>query len=244
MIKKKKWSYKIEAQDIDFKRDISLKSLTNYILITAGKNADENGFGIMELQNKNLTWVLTRLLIEMERIPTENDTISIETWVYKIGTLFTIRNFRLADQSGESIGWASSTWAVMDMQTRRSVQLNSIPSMQHYLIPEPVPIGEPHHLADADGEPANSFRVRYSNIDVNNHANSLFYIEWISDCFSLDFYLRNSIRRFEINFLKELTIDDSGKVYRQEVAPSDYHFRIVTCNGDAVCRARILFDPK
>lgn len=242
MSSKKKYSFNIEAQDIDFRRKVSLKSLTNFILIAAGKNADEFGFGIMDLQQRDLTWVLSRLVIEMKRIPTEYDTISIETWIEKIGTAFTIRNFRIKDAAEVIIGYASSTWAVMDMKTRRSIPLESIPSMKSFIVYETTPLGEPEHLSGVEGEIANSFTVRYSKIDVNNHANSLYYIQWISDCFSLDFYRTHNIRRFEINFLKELTIDDKGKVHREEVAPGDYHFEIITRDKGIACRARILVE--
>lgn len=237
----KKYIFDIEPQDIDFRRNVSLKSLTNFILITAGKNADENGFGILGLQKKNLTWVLSRLVIEMNRIPSENDTISIETWVEKIGIAFTTRNFRISDAEGIIIGYAASTWAVMDMKTRRSIPLDTIPSLKEFIVDEQTPIGEPDHLSGVDGEIVNSFTVRYSKIDVNNHANSLYYIQWISDCFSLDFYRAHTIRRFEINFLKELTIDDKGKVHREEVAPGDFRFEIITRDKGIACRARILF---
>lgn len=241
MSAKKRYIYDIEPQDIDFRRKVSLKSLTNFILITAGKNADENGFGILGLQKENLTWVLSRLVIEMDRMPSEDDSISIETWVEKIGTAFTTRNFRICDAEGVIIGYAASTWAVMDMKTRRSIPLDSIPSMKEFIVDEQTPIGDPEHLAGIDGEIVNSFTVRYSKIDVNNHANSLYYIQWISDCFSLDFYRTHTIRRFEINFLKELTIDDKGKVHREEVAPGDFRFEIITRDKGIACRARILF---
>ena len=56
MSAKKVYSYNIEAQDIDFRRRITLSSLTNYVLITSGRNADENGFGLLELQSENYTW--------------------------------------------------------------------------------------------------------------------------------------------------------------------------------------------
>ncbi len=239
---KKGYLYNIEAQDIDFRRRVSLKSLTNFILITAGKNADENGFGLLGLQKKNLTWVLSRLVIEMERMPSESDSITIETWVEKIGTAFTTRNFRICDAKGLIIGYAATTWAVMDMNTRRSIPLDSIPSLKEFIVDESTPIGEPEHLTGVNGEIVNSFTVRYSKIDVNNHANSLYYVQWISDCFSLDFYRAHRIRRFEINFLKELTIDDKGKVHREEVAPGDFRFEIITRDKGLACRARILFD--
>ncbi|SRR5690554_1538017 len=243
MNSKKRYSYKIEAQDIDFRKKVSLKSLTNFILITAGKNADENGFGIMDLLAKNYTWVLSRLVLEMDRMPTENDTISVETWVEQVGIAFTTRNFKILDAENEILGYASSSWAVMDMNTRRGVPLQAIPSMKNFVVNETTPIGEPDRLPVTEGEIANSFTVRYSKIDVNNHANSLYYVQWISDCFSLDHYRANKIRRFEINFLKELTIDDKGKVHFEEVSPHDYYFSIITRDKGVACTARILFEP-
>ena len=108
MSTKKKYIYDIEPQDVDFMRKVSLKSLTNFILITASKNANENGFGIMDLQKKNLTWVLSRLVIEMNRIPSEDDSIGIETWVEKIGTAFTTRDFRISDANDVVIGYATA----------------------------------------------------------------------------------------------------------------------------------------
>jgi len=241
MSAKKKYFFEIEAQDIDFRRRVSLRSLTNMVLIAAGKNADENGFGLLELQTEHYTWVLSRLVIDMERMPTEKDSLSIETWIEHIGTAFTTRNFRLRDAAGTVIGYAKSTWAVIDMRTRRSVRLESIPSMQQFVVDESVPVDEPDRIAAVEGEIANNFVVKYSDIDVNSHVNSLNYVQWLSDCFSLDFYREHYIRRFEINFLKEITWDDSGEVHRQMILPNDFLFQIETKEKGPACRARILF---
>ncbi len=237
------YTYTIEAQDIDFRRRVSLASLTNFVLITAGRNANENGFGLLELQTGNYTWVLSRLVIDMKRIPTEGDLLSIETWIEQVGTLFTIRNFRLTDASGEVIGYAASTWAAIDMETRRSVRLDTLPSMRDFIIPESTPIGVPGRIPSANGEVTNTFTVKYSDIDVNDHANSLHYIQWISDCFTLDFYRAHFICRFEINFLQELTFGDEGKVYREALTGDEYLFQIVTRDRGTACRARLQFEP-
>lgn len=242
MSAKKKYSYNIEAQDIDFRRRVSLRSLTNMVLMTAGRNADENGFGLLELQTEHYTWVLSRLVIDMDRFPTEQDSLSIETWIEHVGTAFTTRNFRMRDGAGTVIGHAKSSWAVIDMRTRRSVQLDSIPSMQQFVVDETVPVEEPGRIANVEGAGANSFTVKYSEIDVNGHVNSLNYVQWVSDCFSLDFYRQHYICRFEINFLKEITYGDSGEVYRQMIAPEDYLFQIETKEKGTACRARILFE--
>lgn len=242
MSAKKKYCYDIEAQDIDFRRRVSLKSLTNMVLMTAGRNADENGFGLLELQTEHYTWVLSRLVIDMERMPTEKDSLSIETWIEHVGTAFTTRNFRMRDGEGIVIGYAKSSWAVIDMQTRRSVRLDTIPSMCQFIVNESIPVDEPARIANVEGEPANSFTVKYSEIDVNGHVNSLNYVQWVSDCFSLDFYRGHYIRRFEINFLKEVVFGDSGEVYREMRVPGDYLFQIETLEKGIACRARILFE--
>ncbi|QRX63455.1 hypothetical protein JS578_11420 [Dysgonomonadaceae bacterium zrk40] len=242
MSAKKTYRYEIEAQDIDFRRRLSLSSLTNFVLITAGRNADENGFGLLELQSDNFTWVLSRLVIDMDRIPDESDSLVIDTWIEKIGTAFTTRNFRLFDGSGKVIGHAASSWAVIDMVSRRSVLLDTLPGMQHFVVKESTPIGEPGRIPNVTGEEANHFQVKYSDIDINSHANSLNYIQWFSDCFSLDFYRSHHIRRFEVNFLKEIVFGDVGVVYRQEMSPGDYHFQMETREKGVACRARILFD--
>lgn len=241
---KKKYSYDIEAQDIDFRRRVSLRSLTNMILMTAGRNATENGFGLLELQEEHYTWVLSRLVVDMERFPTEQDSFSVETWIEHVGTAFTTRNFRMRDGAGAVIGHAKSLWAVIDMRTRRSVPLDTIPTMQQFIVNESVPVDEPGRIANVEGAAANSFTVKYSEIDVNGHVNSLNYVQWLSDCFSLDFYQEHYIRRFEINFLKEITYGDSGEVHRQMIAPDDYLFQVETKEKGVACRARIVFFPR
>jgi medium-chain acyl-[acyl-carrier-protein] hydrolase len=121
------YTYTIEAQDIDFRRRVSLASLTNFVLITAGQECQrERVWPVRVARTGNYTWVLSRLVIDMKRMPTEGDSLSIETWIEHVSTVFTTRNFRLSDASGEVIGYAASTWAAIDMDTRRSVSLRFV----------------------------------------------------------------------------------------------------------------------
>ena len=238
---KKTYTFRIEPQDIDFRRRVSLTSMTNFILTTAGKNADENGFGLFDLQTDDYTWVLSRLVVDMQRFPTENDTLCIETWVESVGTVFTTRSFHITNGKGATMGYATSSWAIIDMKTRRPVPLDTLPGLQRFIVPQTTPIGEPFRIPDVQGEVKNTFCVKYSNLDVNKHANSLYYIQWISDCFPLDFYLKHVIQRFEINFLKEIAYQDEGEVYCATNAPNDFSFQIATRNNGVSCRARIVF---
>lgn len=241
MEKKRKYCYQISAQHIDFQKKVSLSSLFHLILKTAGTDADNNGFGLLKLQSDDYTWVLSRFVMDMERFPLENENIAIETWIQDVGTMFTTRNFRLTNGEDKLIGYASSSWAVIDMKTRQSVLLDTLPSLNDFILPETTPIGVPTRIANVKGDVANRFEVKYSHIDVNRHASSPFYIQWIADCFSLDFYQTHTPKRFEINFLKEITFGDKGEVFREEKTDGDYYFQIVTEEKGIACRARLLF---
>jgi hypothetical protein len=52
------------------------------------------------------------------------------------------------------------------------------------------------------------------------------------------------LKRFEINFLKELTFGDTGVVYRESKAKNDYLFQLVTSEKGISCRARIQFEDE
>ena len=244
MDKKRRYQFQVSAQHIDFQKKVSLSSLFHLILKTAGKDADNNGFGLLKLQSDDYTWVLSRFVMDMERFPLENENITIETWIQDVGAMFTTRNFRITNGEDRLIGYVSSSWAVIDMKTRQGVLLDSLASLNAFVWPETIPIGVPTRIANVKGDIANRFEVKYSHIDVNCHASSPFYIQWIADCFSLDFYRMYKLKRFEINFLKEITFGDTGVVYRESKAKNDYLFQLVTSEKGISCRARIQFEDE
>ncbi len=235
------YRHKITTQHVDFQRKVSLSSLFHLILRTTSADADNNGFGLITLQSENYTWVLSRFVMDLERFPEQDDEITIETWIQDVETLFTTRNFRITNGKKEIIGHASSSWAVIDMKTRQSVLLDTLPLLKQFIVPETTPIGIPTRIPNIKGEVANRFEVKYSHIDMNRHASSPFYIQWMADCFSLDFYQQHTPKHIEINFLKEITFGDIGEVYREEKSENDYYFQIVTKEKGVACRARLLF---
>lgn len=241
MKEKRKYNYQISTHHIDFQKNVTLSSLFHIIMKTAGRDADDNGFGLLKLQANDLSWVLSRFVLDLERFPKEDEDITIETWVEDVQTLFTTRNFRITNGGGKIIGYASSSWAIIDVNTRRSVGLDTMIGLSDFVIPETTPIGVLGRLPDVDGEVANDFQVKYSHIDVNGHASSPYYIQWIADCFPLDFYKDHRLKRFEINFMREITFGDKGEVSREMKEKNDYYFQISTAEVGLACRARMLF---
>jgi acyl-ACP thioesterase len=87
-------------------------------------------------------------------------------------------------------------------------------------------------------EPSMGYSVRYSDIDINKHMNSVKYMEHIVNTFDLNIFKEKFIHKFEIVYLLEGTFGDKLKLYKQSVSENEYI--IDTKKGEeSICRSRI-----
>ena len=240
ILKKKSYSFQIQPQYVDFQFRVTMAALGDILLTTAGFNADDNGFGLRRLHEMQCAWVLSRMSIEMTRFPEQYETIRVETWVEEVGRANTIRNFIIHDEKDEIIGNACSVWVMFDMITRRAKDLQTLEGIHEFANGEAGLIEKPVRLGTVEGEEYDGFKVKYSDIDINGHVNSIRYIQWISDCFSLDCYRKCSVKRFEINYMNEMMFDDFVDIVGHELEPGDFRFEIRNENKTS-CRARVVF---
>ncbi len=236
---KKSYSFQIQPQDVDFQYQVTLAALTNILLTAAGFNADENGFGIRDLNKNDCSWVLLRLAVEMKSYPDQYETIHVETWVEEVGRASTTRNFRILNDKNEIIGLAVSNWAMIDINIRRAQDLIALDGIHKFATGEKVEMEKPVKLSTLDGEPVDVFKVKYSHIDINGHTNSMRYVEWISNCFDLETYQKKKIIRFEINFLNEIVFGEEVSIFANEIENDDFRFEIRK-NSATACKARIV----
>jgi len=233
------YPYKIQPQDVDFQCKVTTASLINILLTTAGYNADENGFGIRHLNVINCSWVLLNLAVEMEKIPLQYEKITIETWIENVGRASTIRNFVIYDSKKKKIGQAISNWVMIDLNTRRVQDLFNLKSIRNFETNISLEIEKPMKLNSIDGNLVDSFKVKYSDIDINGHTSSKRYVEWISDCLSLDIYKEKQLQRFEINFMNEMFFGNEVSIFANEITENDYRYEISSLEKTS-CRARMV----
>lgn len=89
------YEYEIKYQEVDGRKRLRLFNLENYLLEVAGTVADELGFGIRALHPMGLTWILTRLSVEMYELPTHCERVRFETWIESNAHMLSTRNFRI-----------------------------------------------------------------------------------------------------------------------------------------------------
>jgi len=239
-MKKGKLTFEIPPQFVDFQRRIKLSSLVDLILTASGYNADENGFGLRQLKNLNGTWVLSRLALEMDYFPKQYEKITVETWVQEVHTANTIRNYRLFNEKGEVIGNSTSVWVMINIETRRPMDLRLLKGIEEFATAEESGIERPFKLNTVESEVIDCFQVKYSDIDINQHVNTVHYLDWMVNTFTLDEHRSHNIHRIDMNFMNEVVYGNEIMIFKEEVAPGDFWFE-AKANEKTAFRGRIKF---
>lgn len=238
-----KYEFVAEPFHVDFRGRLSLGILGNHLLNCASFHAKDRGFGIATLNEQHYTWVLSRLVIEMDSYPMDYKKFSIETWVENVYSLFTDRNYRIAGENGETMGYARSIWAMISMEDRKPINLLKINDgkIMDYISDYPCPIEKPSRIKVMETAPAMTHRVIYSDLDINGHMNSIRYIEHVLDLFDIEYYRKYNIRRFEIAYVAESYFGDTLDFFTEETGDNSFNVEIRKNGNEVVCRCLVRF---
>ncbi len=232
--------FKAEPYLTDFRGRVTLPMIGNYLIHAASSHASERGFGFNDMSEKNTAWVLSRLAIEMRKYPSAFDKIHLYTWIDEAARLFTSRCFELIDDHGSTFGFARSIWAAIDMQSRRPTLLDT-ETLGQYIDERPCPIDRPGKILPIENKTEGiPYEIKYSDLDINGHFNSVKYIEHLLDLFSINQFKDHEVSRLEVAYLSEGKQGMPLTLHKYKVKPND--FAMAICHdGKAICRASVIW---
>ena len=229
------YNFEIKYQEVDGQRKLRLFNLETYLLEVAGLVADELGFGIRALHPMGLTWILTRLSVDMYELPTHCEHVRFETWIESNAHMLSTRNFRI--YSGEKlIGQCKSVWAVLDLEKREIVNCFDLPIFANSVDGEVIEM--PRVRMTTIPEPTGSMphKIVYSDIDYNGHCNSCRYLQAMTDAYLPDYYGKKI--RLDINYSKEAMLGEEMQIYYL-VTDDGVQYQIKNKAGETSCSAKI-----
>jgi acyl-ACP thioesterase len=235
-----------EPFHVDYTGHLTIGVLGNHLLNVAGFHSHDRGFGIDRLNKEHYTWVLSRLALEMYDLPMQYESFTIETWVENVYRLFTDRNFAVLNKEGKAIAYARSVWAMIDTETRKPVDLMAIHDgdIAGYICDKDCPIDKPSRIKVNSKEPVAILPVKYSDMDINGHVNSIRYIEHILDLFPVDAFKEKRVRRFEMAYVAETMATDTMAYYMDKVDDDNFDIEVKKNQADVVCRSKVIFDKE
>lgn len=232
------YEYEIKYQEVDGNKKLRLFNLENYLLEVAGTVADQLGFGIAQLHPKGLTWILTRLSLEMYELPSHCEKVRFETWIESNAHMLSTRNFRIF--SGDKIiGQCKSVWAVLDLQKREIVNIFDDPIFADSVDGDVIEMARVRMTTLPEPTGCMPHKIVYSDIDYNGHCNSCRYLQAMMDAYLPDYYGKKI--RLDINYSKEVMLGDELQTYYL-VSADGVQYQQKNQNGETSCSAKITID--
>lgn len=208
----------IPCYDTDASWRLKPVSFMNFAQEAAGRHAVHLGFGYDDLIASDTAWILSRVHVEFIDIPKWRDNVKLTTWHKGLDRLFFLRDFIVTDSSGKTRIKATSSWLVLNLQTRRLVRDPKL--MEEGTVCTENVIGTPAAKVqmpkDITPVHVGDHLVSYSDIDMNGHTNNAMYMHWAMD--SIDYNLSSSrnVREFTVNFNHETKPGDVVELFRAE----------------------------
>lgn len=183
--------------------------LCNFIQVVAGNHADLGGISYSDMQTQSQAWVVSRMRVEISKLPKWRDKIVVKTWIKTLENSRSTRciEFYLNDQ--KIIG-CETYWVVINTKTRRPDNL-ALPH-NHFEKFDTNATNFPTDKINTNQEFKNvgTKKVFFSDLDVVNHANNVKYLEWCLDYENPKNLLLSKVKAFDMNFMRELNLNDEA----------------------------------
>ena len=213
----------IPCYDTDASWRLKPTSFMNYAQEAAGNHAVHLGFGYDDLIASNTAWILSRVHVEFPDAPRWREEVTLNTWHKGLNRLFFLRDFVITDNEGKERVKATTSWLVLNLETRRLVRDPKLVEEGTVCTENVIetPADKVQMPKDVEAEHVMDHAVAYSDVDMNAHANNAMYMQWAMD--AVDYAIASSrpVKEFTINFNHETKFGDVVSIYKARVEQED-----------------------
>ncbi|CAA9201510.1 acyl-[acyl-carrier-protein] thioesterase [Flavobacterium collinsii] len=190
--------------------------LCNILQLTAAAHSETGGISFFDMQEFHQAWVLSRMRVEITALPKWQDVVTVKTWINSLENSRSVRALEM-HVNGKKIVGCETYWAVFNTQLRRPEAL-ALPYQHFELYPEKRATTEGFSKININHEKEAVFEktVYLSDLDIVNHVNNVKYLEWCLDHVEEKRILKQEVKSFEMNFMKELSLKDKVIIHESE----------------------------
>lgn len=216
----------ISNNDVDYRFNLKPANLYRIFQDIALKATEEVGSDSISLSKRGIDWVITRMDVEIKRLPHCNEKITVCTYPGKDLAMLYPRFFYILDEKNEVIIRASSIWALIDAKTRKVIvdkdTIKKLPPETHeneLPLPGKIAASEEKNLIETR-------TIHYSDLDFNCHMNNVRYVELLMDVHDFEFYKTHRPSFISLNYMKEIREKDKVSVYTDSNNPETIEVQV------------------
>ena len=237
-----RFEFEVDKTTVDKLHRMRPSALCNMMLACAGRHADSRGFGA----TRKLGWVMARMVLDIKNIPLGGEKFTIETFIKNAYRGFTDRCLRAIDENGNELAAMMCTFAMIDLDTRAPFDFDSEfhDCFVHYLTPEEpfsIPRVPSPRRCNVEGIEGVHRRIRYSDVDINGHMNSIRYIDHILDAMPIEYIKSHDLTDIVVAYMQEGSATEELAYGIKELEPDHYIVQVTKENGTPASRFELKF---
>ena len=206
--------YRIKLSEIGKENKITNKAILGDLEDVGGIHSNIAGYGILDIPQTKLSWVLLDWKLKIIRRPKYSEKIKIKTWSKNAIKFYTYRDFEVYDENGQVIAIATSKWVLLDIDKEKIVKISDevLNKYEPELEKSVFDISEIEKLQEPENYISEvEYTVKKSDIDVNNHMHNLNYLELANEALPEDVYNEQELNNVRINYKKEIKLGETVK---------------------------------
>ena len=232
--------YTVKLSEIGKDNKATNKAILSYLEDIGGTHSNKAGYGVYEIPQTHLSWVLLGWRLQVLRRPNYAEKIKIVTWSKDAIKYYTFRDFEVYDEQGNLIIIASSKWVLLDIEKGKIVKI--VPEILEKYEPELNKAVFENEEFEKTKEPdeyqhETEYTVRRADIDVNNHMHNLNYIELANEALPDEVYRGALFNDVRITYKKEIKLGETVKC--KYAFRDDKHVVVVKSEDEKVLHAII-----
>lgn len=223
--------FHIESSQSDNKNKVHLAYMFSFFEAIAGEHSESVGIHYADMRDKNQTWILNRIALDIKDLPNKYDDITVYTWQSKQSAVGFYREFLVINENNEAIIAARSFWSIMDLNSRTIIPSNEIIANKENPFILPIKTTKAKlksikiTLPETDNKISYKHLIGYSDLDANNHVNNTRYINMVTN--AVDFLnIGLNIEIIEVNYTSELVKGDLVAVEAGILEETDEHYSL------------------
>ncbi len=201
--------WEINFTQCDPNGNLKYTELCNLLQLTAAAHSEVGGISFSDMQTFHQAWVLSRMRLEISELPKWKSIVTVKTWINSLEDSRSVRAIEVFC-NGKKIAGSETFWVVFNTETRRPEKL-ALPYSHFEIFPERLATENRFSKINIpfESDLISEKIVVLSDLDIVNHVNNVKYLEWCLDLIPENKLLKSPIHSIEMNFLKELSLNDA-----------------------------------
>lgn len=224
-------------------------AILTWLQVAAEEQASESSIGTKALFLHRRAWSISRYRLELDRSIWHGDKLIVSTWPSSRSSALAIREFEICDEAGARVLAATTAWVMIDLATRRPVDITDLAPENLVRPIRAISSGLPSLPPLDEVEYELVLPVMLRDLDLNVFVNATVHVSWAIEALPLEVMRHNRLHTLEVDFRAEASLGDT--VVSRRGSPTDedgdqvfVHSIASATTGGELSRLRTRWTPR